>query len=68
MNRNDLEQRFDILELLEKQIVFLENEELSSALSRFKSENTQWVLNTVQEMLEQLQNALDLEDFSQTWQ
>lgn len=57
----------DILEILEKQIVFLENQELSSALERFSSVNTQWVLNTVQDMLGQMQDALDLEDFSKTW-
>ena len=67
MDRNTLEQRMDILEILEKQIVFLENQELSSALSRFKSENTQWVLNMLQDMLGQMQDALDLEDFSQSW-
>lgn len=57
----------DILEILEKQVVFLENQELSSALSRFKSENTQWILNMLQDMLGQMQDALDLEDFSQSW-
>jgi hypothetical protein len=67
MNRDNLEQRMDILEILEKQIVFLENQELSSALERFSSVNTQWVLNTVQDMLGQMQDALDLEDFSKTW-
>jgi hypothetical protein len=67
MSRDDLEQLFDILEILEKQVVFLENQELSSALSCFKSENIQWVLNALQDMLEQQQNALDLEDFSKTW-
>jgi hypothetical protein len=67
MNRDNLEQRMDILEILEKQIVFLENQELSSALERFSSANTQWVLNTVQDMLGQMQDALDLEDFSKTW-
>jgi long-subunit acyl-CoA synthetase (AMP-forming) len=67
MDRNTLEQRMDILEILEKQVVFLENQELSSALSRFKSENTQWILNMLQDMLGQMQDALDLEDFSQSW-
>ena len=67
MNRENLEQRMDILEILEKQVVFLENQELSSALSRFRSENTQWVLNMIQDMLGQMQDALDSEDFSQSW-
>ena len=67
MDRDNLEQRMDILEILEKQVVFLENQELSAALSRFRSENTQWILNMIQDMLGQMQDALDAEDFSQTW-
>jgi len=67
MNRENLEQRMDILEILEKQVVFLENQELSAALGRFRSENTQWVLNMIQDMLGQMQDALDSEDFSQSW-
>ena len=67
MNRENLEQRMDILEILEKQVVFLENQELSSVLGRFRSENMQWVLNALQDTLGQLQDALDLEDLSQTW-
>ena len=67
MDRDNLEQRMDILEILEKQVVFLENQELSTALSQFRSGNTQWVLNMIQDMLSQLQDALDLEDFSKTW-
>lgn len=67
MERRDLEQRIDILEVLEKQIVFLENQELSSALTKFKSENTQWVLNQIQDLLGEIQNALDLEDFNTSW-
>jgi|AACY02.4.fsa_nt_gi hypothetical protein len=67
MDRDNLEQRMDILEILERQVVFLENQELSDALSRFRSENTQWILNMIQDMLGQMQDALDAEDFSQTW-
>jgi hypothetical protein len=67
MERRDLEQRLDILEILEKQVVFLENQELSSAFAKFRSENTQWVLNQVQDLLAEMQNALDLEDFNTSW-
>jgi len=67
MERRDLEQRLDILEILEKQIVFLENQELSSTFAKFRSENTQWVLNQVQDLLAEMQNALDLEDFNTNW-
>ena len=67
MERHDLEQRFKILETLEKQVVFLENQELSSAFSRYRSENTQWVLTEIQNLLEELQNALELEDLNTNW-
>jgi hypothetical protein len=67
MDRDNLEQRMDILEILEKQVVFLENQELSIALGQFRSANTQWILNAVQDLLSQMQDALDLEDFSKTW-
>jgi hypothetical protein len=67
MERHDLDQRIAILEILEKQVVFLENQELSSAFTRFRSENTQWVLNQVQDLLGEIQDALDLEDFNTNW-
>ena len=67
MDRLNLEQRMEILKIIENQVVFLENEELSDALSRFRSENTQWVLNMFQDTLEMMQDALDSEDFSNNW-
>jgi hypothetical protein len=67
MQLHDLEQRFQILELLEKQVVFLENQELSSAFSKFRSENSQWVLTEIQNLLEELQNVLELEDLNTNW-
>lgn len=67
MDRIDLEQRFEILEIIEKQVIFLENQELSSVFARYKAENTQWVLNTIQDVLAQMQDALDLEDFNTSW-
>jgi len=67
MKLHDLEQRFQILELLEKQVVFLENQELSSAFSKFRSENSQWVLTEIQNLLEELQNVLELEDLNTNW-
>jgi hypothetical protein len=67
MEYNDLEQRVDILEILEKQVIFLENTELAASLAPFKTGNVQWVLNILQDTLGELQDALDLEDFSQNW-
>jgi len=67
MDRTNLEQRIDILQILEDQVVFLKNEELAGSLIGFRAENVNWILNMLQDMLGQLQDALDLEDFSDTW-
>jgi hypothetical protein len=67
MDRSTLEQRIDILRILEDQVVFLKNEELAGSLTGFKSENVNWILNMLQDMLGQVQDALDLEDFSDNW-
>jgi protein gp37 len=67
MDRTTLEQRIDILRILEDQVVFLKNEELAGSLTGFKSENVNWILNMLQDMLGQMQDALDLEDFSDNW-
>jgi hypothetical protein len=67
MDRSTLEQRIDILRILEDQVVFLKNEELAGSLTGFKSENVNWILNMLQDMLGQMQDALDLEDFSDNW-
>ena len=67
MDRTNLEQRIDILRILEDQVVFLKNEELAGSLIGFRTENVNWILNTLQELLGQMQDALDLEDFSDSW-
>ena len=67
MDRTNLEQRIDILQILEDQVVFLKNEELAASLIGFRTENVNWILNTLQELLGQMQDALDLEDFSDSW-
>lgn len=67
MDRTNLEQRIDILQILEDQVVFLKNEELAGALIGFRAENVNWILNMLQDMLGQVQDALDLEDFSENW-
>jgi hypothetical protein len=67
MDSSDLEQRIDILEILENQVIFLSNAELAGKLAPFKTGNVQWVLNTLQDSLGQMQDALDLEDFSNNW-
>lgn len=67
MDRANLEQRIDILQILEDQVVFLKNEELAASLTGFRTENVNWILNMIQDMLGQVQDALDLEDFSDSW-
>lgn len=67
MDRVNLEQRIDILQILEDQVVFLKNEELAASLTGFRTENVNWILNMIQDMLSQVQDALDLEDFSDSW-
>lgn len=67
MDEYDLEQRFAILEILEKQIICLENTELSGYLSRFKSRNVEWILTELQGTLGEMQEALDMEEFSRNW-
>lgn len=67
MERRDLEERFQLLEIFEKQVIFLENQELSSAFAKFRSENSQWVLTEIQNHLEQMQNALEMEDLNTNW-
>lgn len=60
-NQIDLAERLDIVEAIFHSIVKQENQELSDILSRFKTENVQWVLNMVTEPLEQLYDAIELE-------
>jgi nucleoid-associated protein YejK len=60
-NHIDLAERLDIVEAIFHSIIKQENQELSDILSRFKTENVQWVLNMVTEPLEQLYDAIELE-------
>ncbi len=60
----DLEQRLDILNVLIRSVIHLENLELSKGLSSYKSDNVQWVLNMIAEVFDQLQDSLDLEYYS----
>lgn len=57
----DLEQRLDILGILSKAVIDQENQEIAKAMSRFKSDNVQWVLSMLFYTFEQLQNSLDFE-------
>jgi hypothetical protein len=61
----DIEQRLDILNVLIRSVIHLENAELSKNLSNYRSDNVQWVLNMIAEVFDQLQDSLDLEYYSQ---
>jgi hypothetical protein len=58
------EKKLDILEVLIRSVIFQENEEISKKLSRYRSDDVQWVLNMLSDMFEQLQDSLELEDYN----
>ncbi len=60
----DLEERMDILEILNRSVIHQENEEISRRLGAFRSDNVQWLLNMLSYTFDQLQDALDLEYYS----
>jgi hypothetical protein len=58
------EKKLDILEILTRSVIFQENEEISKKLSRYRSDDVQWVLNMLADMFEQLQDSLELEVYN----
>lgn len=65
MNTTDpynIEQRLNIVDTIYRAVMLLENEELSSQLSGYQSDNIQWVLNVLQGIFDELEHALDLEE------
>ena len=61
-NPYDIEQRLNIVDTIYRAVMLLENEELSSQLSGYQSDNLQWVLNVLQGIFDELEHALDLEE------
>ena len=59
---HDIEQRLNIVDILYRSVMLLENEELSSQLSCYSSDNTQLVLNVLQGIFDELEHVLDLEE------
>jgi len=59
-----VEKKLDILEVLTRSVIFQENEEISKQLSRYRSDDVQWVLNMLADMFEQLQDSLELEAYN----
>lgn len=63
-NEFDVEQRLDVLEILNRSVIHQENDEIAKRLGAFKSDNVQWVLNMLSYTFDQLQDALDLEYYT----
>ena len=59
---HDIEQRLNIVDILYRSVMLLENEELSIELRRYSSDNIQWVLNVLQGIFDELDHVLDLEE------
>lgn len=55
----------DILEIIYEDVICLEAEELSKKLSKFRSEEIQWVLNMLKPTFEDLRDSLELEEMNQ---
>jgi hypothetical protein len=45
---HDIEQRLNIVDILYRSVMLLENEELAVELGCYSSDNIQWVLNVLQ--------------------
>ena len=60
---HDIDQRLKILQVITKTVVHQENNLLVSALSTYRTDNVQWVLNIIQELFNEFQDALELQDY-----
>jgi len=58
----DLQERLDVLEVIYKNVIELDNDALSDCLMRYRSDNVQWVLNMLEESFRQLLEALETEE------
>jgi hypothetical protein len=58
----DLQERLDVLEIIYKNVIELNNNELSDQLMAYRSDNVQWVLNILEESFRQLLEALETEE------
>ena len=62
MANYDVTQKLDILEVIYNEVILQENKEVSQKLIRYKSDNIQWVLNTLQGLLEEVRDVLEMEE------
>ena len=59
---HDIEQRLNIVDILYRSVMLLENKELAIELRGYSSDNLQWVLNVLQGIFDELDYVLDLEE------
>ena len=59
---HDIEQRLNVVDILYRSVMLLENEELAAQLGGYSSDNIQWVLNVLQGIFDELDHVLDLEE------
>jgi hypothetical protein len=59
----DVDQRLRVLQIITDTVVHQNNPLLMTELSRFKADNVQWTLNMIKEMFQQLQDALEMQDY-----
>ena len=58
----NIQQKIDVLGILYKDVLMLENEELSKKLMVFDTENVQWVINALHQSFQELDYVLELEE------
>ncbi|NBX71400.1 hypothetical protein EBQ91_00600 [bacterium] len=59
----DIDQRLKMLQIITDAVVHQNNPLLMTELSRFKADNVQWTLNMINVMFQQLQDALEMQDY-----
>lgn len=63
-NLFDVEERLNVLEVINRSVIHQENDEIVKRLGNFRSDNVQWVLNMLSYTFDQLQDALDFEYYT----
>ena len=60
----DLNERLEILETIYVSIIDLNNEEIYSKLTRYRSNNVQWILNNLDKTFCELRDVLEMEELN----
>jgi hypothetical protein len=59
----DIDQRLKVLQIITDTVVHQNNPLLVAELSIFKADNIQWTLNMIKDLFQQLQDALEMQDY-----